>query len=159
MGRLDLAWLFENELSDPLMLGYPFKFLTVYQDDFKKNHIVLYGPDPAERLPEYPKPQIYCWRAGRLKLLAQERRGNREMLLIVAGEAARLYALVHGAPSISKTDILRTLERLASEDVVARALVLWRCYIEGRDPGWSEDELVRLVDDIAGLVADMFNCR
>lgn len=40
---LDLPWGHLGEMDDPLNKGFPFKFLTFYQEDFLENHIVVYG--------------------------------------------------------------------------------------------------------------------
>jgi len=139
-GELDLAWLFEDELKDPLNKGYPFKFLTVYQDDFRRHHATLYGPDPCIVLPRYPKPRIYHWRAERLRRLAEKYRDDRRMLKIVVGEAVRLYALVNGAKSISNQDVLSVIRMLDQE-----AAQIWTAYLEGLELRKTNAELIEMV--------------
>jgi len=41
--EVDIAWEWLSNLRDPLRLGYPYKFLTIYQADFRKNHFVILG--------------------------------------------------------------------------------------------------------------------
>jgi predicted nucleotidyltransferase len=61
--EVDLAWSYLEELDDPLNKGYPFNFLTIYQDDFFGNHIVVYGKEIESILPRYDWRELIRWRA------------------------------------------------------------------------------------------------
>ncbi len=50
---LDLPWSRLSEIDDPLNKGVTFKFLTIYQDDFLENHVVVYGKGIKDVLPRY----------------------------------------------------------------------------------------------------------
>lgn len=130
---VDVAWEYLENLGDPLHRGYPFKFLTIYQWDFLEYHVVLYGNDIADILPRYEWRDLARWRAGRQLVYLEGQRdrarhGYPKMLRIGAGEVIRLMALLNGAESISKGDVLQMLERLG--DVYA--LEIFTAYLEGR---------------------------
>ena len=63
---LDLSWSRLSEIDDPLNKGFPFKFLTIYQDDFLENHIVVYGKGVEDILPRYDREELFRWRTERL---------------------------------------------------------------------------------------------
>jgi hypothetical protein len=136
---LDLPWSRLSEIDDPLNKGFPFKFLTIYQDDFLENHVVVYGKGVEDILPRYDREELFRWRAERLLNSPERFKDNPKMLRGSAGEVARLMALMNGTKSISKDDIRATLERIGDEE----ALEIWVAYLEGRKleyPGgyWAE---------------------
>jgi len=100
--EVDVAWEFLKNLDDLFNKGVPFKFLTVYQEDFLKNHVVIYGEDIAKILPKYKFEDLIEWRVKRLLMLSDANRGKLKMLHITAGEVARLLALLNGAKSLKK---------------------------------------------------------
>lgn len=48
--EIDLAWEYRTNLGDPYE-GVPFKFLTVYREDFRRHHTLVYGNDVLDELP------------------------------------------------------------------------------------------------------------
>lgn len=124
---LDLPWEYLGNLDDPMNKGYPFKFLTFYQEDFLENHTVVYGSDISDILPRYDWRDLVGWRAERLLMNIERDRGRPEMLRIDAGEAIRLIALVNGAKGIGKTEILEVLESLGDDE----ALAVFTAYVDG----------------------------
>ena len=125
---IDLPWSHLSELDDPLNKGFPFKFLTVYQDDFLENHVVVYGESVEGILPRYDREELFRWRAERLLNSPERFKDDADMLRISAGEVIRLMALTKGARSIGKDDVLATLERIGDEE----ALEIFEAYLEGR---------------------------
>jgi predicted nucleotidyltransferase len=125
--EVDLAWSYLKELDDPLNKGYPFNFLTIYQDDFLGNHIVVYGEGIDSILPRYDWRELIRWRAERLLKNLERDRGNPKMLRIGAGQVIRLLALMNGARGIGKDDILSTVEILGDPE----ALEIFKAYLEG----------------------------
>ena len=122
--EVDLAWSYLEELDDPLNKGYPFNFLTIYQDDFLENHIVVYGKKIESVLPRYDWRGLIRWRAEQL---LKRDRGSPRMLRIGAGQVIRLLALVNGAGGIGKDDVLSTVETLGDPE----ALEIFKAYLEG----------------------------
>ncbi|USS41470.1 nucleotidyltransferase domain-containing protein [Thermococcus aggregans] len=135
--EVDLAWEFLENLDDPLNKGVPFKFLTVYQEDFLKNHVVIYGEDITEILPKYKFEELIKWRVTRLLKLSDVNRGNLKMLHITAGEVARLLALLNGAKTLKKEDILEVLQKIKDED----ALSIYTSYLNKRNMSFDEEFL------------------
>ncbi|WP_297489881.1 nucleotidyltransferase domain-containing protein [Thermococcus sp.] len=140
--EVDIAWEWLSNLRDPLNLGYPYKFLTVYQADFRENHFVVTGEEVVELLPEYRVEEVLPKRLevilGNLERdLSSE---NLKMLHILAGETARLMAFLHGS-SLKKEDVLRKLEELGDED----ALKIYRSYLAGRKTEFSGEFLRKFV--------------
>ncbi|USH00998.1 nucleotidyltransferase domain-containing protein [Thermococcus argininiproducens] len=131
--EVDLAWEFLGNLHDPLNKGVPFKFLTIYQKDFLENHIVVYGDEIAQLLPKYRFEELIEWRAKRLLKLAERHNENLKMLHITAGEAVRLLALINGAESLKKGDVLKILQSLGDKE----ALSIYEAYINGRSMPFS----------------------
>lgn len=126
---LDLPWSRLSEIDDPLNKGFPFKFLTVYLDDFLENHVVVYGKGIEDVLPRYDMNVLFRWRAERLLNSPERFKDDTRMLRISAGEAIRLMALMNGAKSIGKGDIRATLESIGDEE----ALEIFEAYLNGRD--------------------------
>ena len=140
--EVDIAWEWLSNLRDPLNLGYPYKFLTVYQADFRENHTVIVGEDVVGLLPEYEIGEILPKRLEKLlKNLDHDlTTGNLKMLHILAGETARLVAFLHGL-SLRKGDVLRKLEELGDEDAVK----IYRAYLDGRKTEFDEEFLAEFV--------------
>jgi predicted nucleotidyltransferase len=134
---IDLPCVTLNDLREPLKQKNPLKFLTFYQDDFLKNHKVVYGEDISDILPTYDKETLQNARAQQLILAPQRFKDNYELLLLSAGETARFEAIVSGAISISKVDIMKTLEKTGDEE----ALHIYSAYIEGREIKLSREYL------------------
>lgn len=135
--EVDLAWEFLENLKDPLNKGVPFKFLTIYQEDFLKNHLVIYGDDITQILPRYRFEELVEWRVKRLLKLSELNARNLKMLHITAGEVTRLLALLNGAKSLKKEDILWALHKLKDED----ALSVYTSYLNRRSTPFDENFL------------------
>jgi predicted nucleotidyltransferase len=138
---VDLPWERLENLDDPMNKGYPFKFLTFYQEDFIENHVVVYGKDIVNLLPRYDREGLLRWRAERLLINIERDRDKPEMLRLGAGEVIRLIALMGGAESIDKVDVSSTLEALGDDE----ALEIFTAYLDGR-------ELERPVEYWAGFI-------
>ena len=122
-------------MDDPLNKGYPLTFLTFYQEDFIENQVVVYGKDIVSLLPRYDWEGLLRWRAERL-LTTIERDGDRpEMLRLGAGEVIRLIALMGGAKSIDKADVMSTIEALGDDE----ALEIFTAYLNGRELERAEE--------------------
>ena len=126
---LDLPWSRLSEIDDPLNKGVPFKFLTIYQDDFLENHVVVYGKGIEDILPRYDRKELFGWRAERLLNSPERFKDDPKMLRISAGEAIRLMALMYGSKSIGKGDIRATLEAIGDEE----AQEIFEAYLDGRN--------------------------
>lgn len=121
--------------------GFPFKFLTIYQQDFLDHHVVIYGQDIASLLPKYRFKDLLEWRIERLLASINKFSGNLKMLHIGAGEVLRLLALIHGARSLRKNEVLRVLKIIGDIE----ALEIYRAYLNGRELRFSEDYLKEFV--------------
>jgi len=138
--EVDIAWEWLSNLRDPLNLGYPYKFLTVYQTDFRENHVVVTGEEIVELLPEYRVEEILPKRLEGILKNLERFSGNTKMLHILAGETARLMAFLHGS-SLKKRDVLRKLEELGDEEAVK----IYRSYLAGRRMEFSGEFLSEFV--------------
>ncbi len=138
---LDLPWSRLSEIDDPLNKGVTFKFLTIYQDDFLENHVVVYGKGIKDVLPRYDMNELFRWRAERLLNSPERFKDNPKMLRISAGEAIRLMALMNGAKSIGKGDIRATLEAIGDEE----ALEIFEAYLDGRNLERSNEYWVEFI--------------
>ena len=139
--EVDLPWEYLENLDDPLNKGYPFNFLTFYQDDFLENHVVVYGEGIESILPRYDWRTLISWRAERLLKNLERDGGNPKMLRIGAGQVIRLLALMNGARSIRKDDILKTIEALDDQE----ALEIFRAYLGGRELDRGEEFWVEFI--------------
>ncbi|ASJ05957.1 nucleotidyltransferase domain-containing protein [Thermococcus pacificus] len=148
--EVDIAWEWLSNLRDPLRLGYPYKFLTVYQADFRENHIVVTGEDIVELLPEYRVKEILPGRLEGILKNLERFSGNPKMLHILAGETARLMAFLHGS-SLKKDDVLRKLEEIGDEEAVE----IYHSYLAGRKMEFNGEFLrefiVSRVRELKGL--------
>ena len=79
-----------------------------------------------------------AWRARRLLKNVDRDGGNAAMLRVGAGEVIRLKALMGGARSIRKDEILRVLRTLQDDE----SLEVFMAYLEGEELNWSEEDLV-----------------
>ncbi|WP_324735837.1 nucleotidyltransferase domain-containing protein [Thermococcus sp. SY098] len=140
--EVDLAWEYLENIGDPLRKGVPFKFLTIYQEDFLENHIVVYGKDIADVLPKYKFEDLLDWRIERILKLIKRSKGNTKLMHILAGETARLLALINGAKSLRKNDIMNILEKIQDEE----AIEIYRAYLDGRKLKFDENFLVRFIE-------------
>jgi predicted nucleotidyltransferase len=138
---VDAPWELLENLDDPLRKGFPYKFLTFYQQDFIENHLVVYGEEISDLLPRYDRDELLTWRAERLLGSVSRFEGDPEMLKLSAGEVARFMAIENGAVGISKGEILSALEALGDSD----ALEIYRAYVEGRDLEFSEECLTEFI--------------
>lgn len=132
---VDIPWEHLENLDDPLNKGYPFKFLTFYQEDFIENHVVVYGKDIVSLLPRYDWKDLLRWRADRLLTNVERDRDKPKMLRLGAGEVIRLIALMGGAKSINKVDVSSTLEALGDDE----ALEIFTAYLDGRELERTEE--------------------
>ncbi len=140
--EVDLAWEYLENLSDPLRKGVPFKFLTIYQKDFLENHIVVYGKDISNILPKYKFEDLLGWRIERILKLIKRSKGNPKLMHILAGETARLLALINGAKSLRKCDIINALEKIQDE----KALEIYKAYLDGRKLKFDETFLINFIE-------------
>ncbi len=134
---IDLPCANINDIREPLKQKNPLKFLTFYQEDFLKNHKVVYGEDISDILPSYDKKMLQNMRAEQLIQAPQRFKDNLELLLLSAGETARFEAIINGSNSISKADIMKTLEKIGDEE----ALYIYSSYIEGKEITLSREYL------------------
>jgi len=148
--EVDLAWEYLKNLEDPLRKGYPFKFLTIYQEDFLKNHIVVYGKGIEDILPRYNWRKLVRWRAERVLSSLERRRGDLKMLHISAGEVARLLAFLGGAKTLEKNEILEALQKMGDRE----ALEIYQAYLEGRKLKFNEEMLVNFISSRIMKVLD-----
>lgn len=126
--EIDLAWEYHENLSNPYD-GVPYKFLTIYQTDFRRHHTLVYGTDICPELPRYDFSEELPRRLDRMERLLAENEDDR-MLRFLAGECARLQAVLDGAPSLRKRDVLATLE----DNGRTEAYELYRRYADGEVP-------------------------
>ncbi|WP_297417202.1 nucleotidyltransferase domain-containing protein [Thermococcus sp.] len=138
--EVDIAWEWLSNLRDPLNLGYPYKFLTVYQADFRENHLVVLGEDITELLPEYRVEDILPGRLDGILRNLERFSGNMKMPHILAGETARLMAFLNGS-SLRKGDVLEKLKELGDEEAVR----VYRSYLDGRKTEFDGEFLVGFV--------------
>ena len=138
--EVDIAWERLSNLRDPLNLGYPYKFLTVYQADFRGNHIVVTGEGITGLLPEYRVEEVLPGRLEGILKNLERFSENPKMLHILAGETARLMAFLNGS-SLRKEDVLRKLEELGDEEAVK----IYRSYLAGRKMGFRGEFLREFV--------------
>ncbi|ACJ16847.1 hypothetical protein TON_1357 [Thermococcus onnurineus NA1] len=138
--EVDIAWEYYSNLRDPLNLGYPYKFLTIYHRDFRENHVVVLGEDVVESLPEYNFREILSARLDGILENLERFSGNRKMLHILAGETARLLAFIHGS-DLKKDDVLKTLKDLGDGD----AIRIYEAYLDGRKTYFDEEFLKEFV--------------
>jgi predicted nucleotidyltransferase len=138
--EIDLAWEYFENISDPLKKGYPFKFLTIYLEDFILNHIVVYGKDIVDLIPRYELRVLVPWRCRIMLWHLDRNRDNPKMLHILAGETARFMGWLH-VKSLHKNDILRALSDLGDKD----ALSIYVSYLDSRETKHPKDYLVSFI--------------
>ena len=134
---IDLPCANIYDLREPLKQKHPLKFLTFYQEDFLKNHKVVYGEDISDILPSYDKKTLQNSRAEQLIRAPQRFKDNLKLLQLSAGETIRFEAIINGSNSISKVDIMKTLKKIGDEE----ALDIYSAYIEGKEIEFSKEYL------------------
>ncbi len=139
--EIDLSWECLGNLDDPLNKGYPYKFLTIYQEDFLNNHVVIYGSSIKNLIPKYNWKELVKWRVYRLLNYSNKWMNNAKMLHITAGEVIRLLALINGAKTIKKNDILKILRKIGDND----ALKIFMAYLSGRRYIFDKDFLINFI--------------
>lgn len=138
--EVDIAWEWLSNLRDPSKLGYPYKFLTIYQADFRENHVVILGNEIVKYLPRYSVSELLPLRLKGIINGLKRFRGNTKMMHIQAGEVARLIAYLNGS-SLKKDNVVRTLEQIGDE----KALKIYRAYLSGRKTPFPEEFLREFV--------------
>lgn len=131
---VDLAWSLIDHLKDPFHAGFPFKFLTIYQQDFLDNHLVLYGEPVEPLIPRVKTHQLLSlvrWRAESMIRSLERVRGSAERCKLLAGEVAKLLA-VHGSSSsaqgVSKREVLGALQQVGD----AEATLIYDEYVHDK---------------------------
>lgn len=147
--EIDIAWEYADNFPDPYA-GIPFKCLTIYQADFRQHHTLVFGEDVFSDLPVYEFEDELPRRLDRIERLADVEAETVESLRIIAGECVRLRALVDGADSLRKGDVLDTL----LEHDRCEALRLYRAYVEGEPIGCSESELRAFIDSQVDILRE-----
>ncbi len=141
--NIDWAWCTFDEIKEP-MHGYPFKFLTIYLDDFRENHRVIYGKEIVDDLPSKIEGDLVSQRIERLKNLAKNSKGK--MLSIVAGEVVRLLAIISGAKGIGKKDVMDSLKNIDDENIRNLAYFVWNSYLHGNI--LEDKKAKRIIDEL-----------
>lgn len=124
---LDFACSNFADLDDPLTKGYPFKFLIAHQDDFRENHLVLYGSDIVSLLPDYNWDEIKHSRANRLVENIERYKDKSHLLPIGAGQTILFMTREAGATGIGKKETMRVLKQIRDE----QAIEIFSAYISG----------------------------
>ena len=81
------------------------------------------------------------WRANRLLDSSEQFEDDPKMLKILAGEVARLIALIEGAGSLKKSEIMDTLT--SSDDDKARKV--YRAHLDKEQDKFDEDLFVDFI--------------
>ena len=122
---LDVVWEWKRDLTSKPYRGYPFKFLTIYREDFKGDHVVLCGKGPL--IPEMPFSHALNLRIRHIEDVLEKKKDDLKALSLLSGEVARHIAYLNGS-SLDKRDIVGTLLRLEDAD----GLRIFTAYLEGR---------------------------
>jgi hypothetical protein len=138
--EVDLGWEYLENISDPMNKGYPFKFLTIYQEDFIQNHIVIYGEDITDLMPRYNVRELIPWRCKVILGHLERMKDNPKMLHILAGETARFIGWLH-TNSLEKNDIQRVLLEIGDED----ALRIYMSYLNKREMRHPKHYLINFI--------------
>ncbi|WP_297437532.1 nucleotidyltransferase domain-containing protein [Thermococcus sp.] len=138
--EIDVAWEWLSNLRNPLSRGYPYKFLTIYQRDFRENHAVVIGEDVVTTIPTYPMEELLSARLESTLRNLERFSGNRKMLHILAGETARLLAFLNGS-SLRKGDVIKKLEELGDME----ALEVYKSYLDERKTQFREEFLKEFI--------------
>ncbi|MEZ3117351.1 nucleotidyltransferase domain-containing protein [Halobaculum sp. MBLA0147] len=133
---IDLAWEHETNLGQP-DAGVRFKFLYVYQFDFRRHHTVVLGDFPT--IPRREFREALPGRLDRIDQLVTD--AGDEGLRILAGEVARLRALCAGADSLRKQDVAETL----TDTEHSKARRVYEAYLEDEVAPYTTEELRRFV--------------
>ncbi|WP_231855743.1 hypothetical protein [Thermococcus peptonophilus] len=132
-------------------VGYPYKFLTIYQTDFRENHVVILGNEVVEYLPEYSLEDLLPARLNGVLNGLEKFKGNLKMMHIQAGEVARLMAYLNGS-SLRKDDVVRTLEQIGDKD----AIKIYRAYLNGRKIPFPEEFLREFITKRVEWIKEKF---
>jgi predicted nucleotidyltransferase len=149
--EVDLAWESLENIRDPLNKGYPFKFLTVYQDDFSKFHIVIYGKDIVDDIPRYDSRSLIRWRCEFTLKNLYKNKDNLKMLHIIAGETIRFIAWLETS-SLHKDDVIDFLKKSGDKE----ALDIYLSYLGGRLLSFDRQYLVDFVRDRVAKILETF---
>lgn len=153
--KICITWAFLNHIDDPLNKGHPFKFLTIYLDDFLENHIVIYGNEIEDNFPRYKWEEMITRRAERLQNYVEKIRSDPKMLREVSGEVIRLMASLKGANGARKDEVLSVMVELDDGD----ASLIFSEYLEGRDGGHSEEFYVDFILSRTEKILSEINSR
>ncbi len=122
--NLDVVWEWKRNLISKPYSGYPFKFLTIYREDFVENHIVLCGGEPP--VPDMPLSRAVHLRIDHLEKALKRRKNDPRALSLLAGEIARHIAYLNGS-SLHKGNVYGTLLRIGDMDGAR----IYRAYLQG----------------------------
>ncbi|MFA4669641.1 nucleotidyltransferase domain-containing protein [Pyrococcus kukulkanii] len=136
--EVDVAWELVENLDDPLRKGYPYKFLTIYRQDFVENHIVVVGNDIMP--PSYDFSALLQERIKSIESNLERFKNNGKMKHILAGEVVRLWAFLNGA-DLDKTSVLKKVEEVGDKE----ALEVYKKYLEGRKMEFSQEFLEEFI--------------
>lgn len=139
--EVDVAWSFLSELDDPVNIGWPFKFLTIYQNDFVNNHILVYGNDIVDLLPKYDDDVMIRRRFQRMESSTERYKGNLKMLHIGAGEVIHFMAYCAGFKSLRKKDVYDYLLEIGDRE----ALEIFSAYLDNRGLIFTEEYLIDFI--------------
>jgi predicted nucleotidyltransferase len=139
---LDLPWERLENLRDPMNMGYGFKFLTIYLDDFLENHELIYGEDVAPLLPRYDTDVLMRWRMERLSKSEKLIKDRPDLAPVVAGEVCRLMAIIGGVGDISKQGVLDALKAVGDE----QATDIYESYVRNRKPDKDQEYYVKFIE-------------
>lgn len=148
--EIDLAWELKSNLKNPLHCGHPFKFLTIYQEDFLKHHIIIYGEKPE--IPKYDFRSLIPFRCSFILQSASHFRKNKKMLHILAGEICRLLAILGGSKSLKKDEIMKHLLVIGDK----KAIEIYSAYLEGRKMNFKEKELIEFIESRCKTIIEKY---
>ncbi len=138
--EVDLAWERLENIEDPLVKGYPYKFLTIYQKDFIENHLVIYGREIVHLIPRYNWRNLIKWRCRFLIKHAEKNMENRKMMHIIAGETIRLQTWIK-TERLDKHTVLRTLEEAGDHE----GLSIYKAYLNNRSEAYTSQYLYKFI--------------
>jgi len=138
--EVDLAWERLENIEDPLVKGYPYKFLTIYQKDFIENHLVIYGREIVNLIPQYNWRKLIKWRCRFIIKHAEKNMENSKMMHIIAGETIRLQTWIK-TERLDKHTILKTLE----ENGDYEGLSIYKAYLNNRSETYTIQYLYQFI--------------
>lgn len=140
--ELDIAWEDRRNPSDP-DAGVPYKFLTVYQEDFRRHHEAEYGDDVLSEIPTQELQDPLSSRLDRIEGLATDTGDKRPPLRFLAGETDRLQSKLDGPDSLKKEDVNASLEAHDRSE----ALRIEEAYVEGNTTEFDSDYSQQFITD------------